>query len=74
MFLRSQKDVQAMMEMLRKQESQALLGVINESRHNIHQTHQEIAEEQERLRYEQESRAGKRTKIFKLPTRQKDLI
>ena len=48
------------MEMLRRQESQAMLGVINESRHNIHQTHQEIAEEQERLRYEQESRAGKR--------------
>ena len=48
-----------MMEMLRRQESQAMLGVINESRQNIHETHQEIAEEQERLRYEQESRASK---------------
>ena len=49
-----------MLETLRRQESEAMLDVINESRHNIHQTHQEIAEEQERLRYEQESRAGKR--------------
>ena len=48
-----------MLESLRRQESEAMLDVINESRQNIHQTHQEIAEEQERLRYEQESRAGK---------------
>ena len=52
-----------MLETLRRQESEAMLDVINESRHNIHQTHQEIAEEQERLRYEQESRAGKRQSI-----------
>ncbi len=47
-----------MMEELRKQESESMLGVINESRHNIFRMHQEIAEEQERLRMEQESRAG----------------
>ena len=53
-----------MLETLCRQESEAMLDVINESRHNIHQTHQEIAEEQERLRYEQESRAGKRQSII----------
>ena len=52
-----------MLETLRRQESEAMLDVINESRQNIHETHQEIAEEQERLRYEQESRAGKRQNI-----------
>ena len=54
-----------MMLMLRDQESDHMLSLIEDSRHDIHSAHHEITSAQDQLRAEQESRAGQRKNFYK---------